>query len=133
MLLVLLCGSCELFRSPLVPQCNPTGPKPDLQLVSTKAVTNCIQPDGALTVRAVTGNPPFRYSIESEKSNETGTFTMLQAGEYKVKVTDAGNCDGFLMVTVPTAVMSAQANTTPNDGCFSNSGTITVNTNYTVV
>jgi hypothetical protein len=97
-------------------------------LVSSKPATQCDHPDGEFEVEAITGKGPFRFSLTNEKMQFDGTFKSLSAGEYKVKVTDANNCEGFLTVAVPAAahVFQASVVTYPDDGCSSNSGRIVV-------
>ena len=126
--LVLTLVSCELFTPVSPPVCNPNGIKPTLKILRSKAATQCNNPDGEFEVAAVTGKGPFRFSLTDEKLQFEGIFKNLFAGEYKVKVTDANNCEGFLMVTIPAAsnVFQASVVTYPDDGCSFNSGRITV-------
>jgi len=127
-LLILTLSSCELFDPASPPVCNPNGIKPTVMLVSSKPATQCDHPDGEFEVEAITGKGPFRFSLTNEKMQFDGTFKSLSAGEYKVKVTDANNCEGFLTVAVPAAahVFQASVVTYPDDGCSSNSGRIVV-------
>lgn len=120
--------SCDLFGPVSPPVCDPKGIKPTGKLISSQSSTRCTPPDGAFTVEAISGKPPFRYSICDEKAVFDGVFQNLFAGEYKVKIIDANNCEGFLIVTIPAAshVFQASVVTYPDDGCSFNSGRISV-------
>ena len=124
----LIFSSCDLFGPVSPPVCHPLAIKPSLKIINSKAATRCISQDGEFEVQAITGKGPFRFSIDDEKLQFEGIFKNLFAGEYKVKVTDANNCEGFLTVKVPAAsgVFQANAVVYPDNGCSTNSGSILV-------
>jgi len=124
----LIFSSCDLFGPVSPPVCDPLGIKPIVKIIYSKAATQCVSPDGEFEVQAITGKGPFRFSIDNEKLQFEGVFKNLFAGEYKVKVTDATNCEGFLTVKVPAAsgVFQANAVVYPDNGCSTNSGSIIV-------
>lgn len=69
--------------------------------------------DGAATVQAASGTPPYQYAW-SPAGGTTGTASNLSAGNYSVQVTDAAGCT----VTLPVAVtqpdiLQAAASQTP--------------------
>jgi hypothetical protein len=126
--LILIFSSCDLFGPVSPPACNPLGVKPALKISYSKGATQCSNPDGEFEVQAITGKGPFRFSIFDEKPQFEGVFKNLFAGEYKVKITDANNCEGFLIVKVPAASGVFQANVIsyPDNGCSANSGSVLV-------
>jgi hypothetical protein len=126
--LLLIFTSCDLFGPVSPPTCDPLGIKPVLKVIQNKAATQCSNPDGEFEVEAIGGKGPFRFSIGEEKMQFDGAFKNLFAGEYRVKVTDANNCEGFLNVAVPATsnVFQASVNVYSDDGCSYNSGRIIV-------
>ena len=127
-LLSLLSDSCELLSPESTPVCTIQTPKPVIKLISSKPATRCIQPDGEFTVVAEKGKPPYRFALDQGSIYFTGSFKDLAAGEYRVRVIDANNCEGFLNVKIETgaAVLEAFSSNTEDNTCFSNNGTITV-------
>jgi hypothetical protein len=125
--ILIIVSGCEIFESDTIPVCDPLSPRPQLRIVSVTESTQCNPPNGTMLLEAKSGKPPFRYYLENELQNFEGKFDGLHAGEYRVSVTDANGCSGFLNVLVSeVSLMNASATTSPDDKCFSNSGKIVV-------
>lgn len=78
-----------------------SGPPPILIQSITADSVNCHgYNDGAITVVATGGVPPFVYSTGST-SNSNGLFQPLSPGNYVITVTDAGGCS-----TMTTAIVN---------------------------
>ncbi|GAB5526048.1 MAG: hypothetical protein Roseis2KO_39200 [Roseivirga sp.] len=94
-------------------------------------VTNCGNPDGALTVTAsghfVATN--FEFSIDGGGTYQSsGAFTGLAAGTYNIVVrTEFGTCEQTLTATIADApAITADVTTTNTTSCGVADGTITV-------
>ncbi len=61
--------------------------------------SSCVQPSGSIHITA-TGNPPLVYSINGGVSNQTGSFTNLDAGQYLLQISDSLGCISDSLVEV---------------------------------
>lgn len=122
-----MAGACDLVDTKPAPVCDPLGPQPVLKFVGSKNATSCLQPDGEVTVEAIGGHPPYRFSLDKNVQS-SGRFTNLFAGDYKVKLADATQCETFVNVQVGAGdnVFMASARVTPDDKCFSDNGSIVI-------
>ncbi|MBL0340937.1 MAG: T9SS type A sorting domain-containing protein [Bacteroidetes bacterium] len=85
-------------------------PNPSLTILSQTDVGCTAGADGAFTVDASGGTPPYFYD-ENGNNNFTGIFTNYSAGSYSVNVTDANTCTS---ASIP--VIIGTANTAPPTG-----------------
>lgn len=107
-------------------------PNPVITSVTVDAdVTNCGNPDGALTVTAsghfVATN--YEFSIDGGGTYQSsGNFTGLAAGTYNIAVrTEFGTCEQTLTATIADAPeITADVTTTNTTSCGVSDGTITV-------
>jgi hypothetical protein len=87
--------------------------------------------NGSLTVAATggTGNYTYRLSTRTTTQN-IGTFTALNAGDYKVVITDAAGCSFTTnIITVGQPAMLSATHSSTNVTCNGkNNGTVTVTT-----
>jgi hypothetical protein len=65
-----------------------------LALSASKTSLVCLEnTDASLTLTGVQGNAPYYFSIDSGVTfNNSGSFTNLAAGKYKVRIKDVANC-----------------------------------------
>ncbi|WP_461491255.1 beta strand repeat-containing protein, partial [Pontibacter sp. HJ8] len=95
-------------------------------LAVTAASSTCGNPNGTITVGAVTGGTStYTYSIDGTNYQTSKTFTALPAGDYQVRVKDANGCVYTKSVTIqniagPGLTVAAQSST-----CGSSNGQIT--------
>ncbi len=61
-------------------------------LVSATNPTKKLVSDGAISVKAEGGTPPYTYVLNSVATNSTGQFVMLGAGIQKITLLDANQC-----------------------------------------
>jgi gliding motility-associated-like protein len=94
----------------------------DITYVAVDAA--CMQNDGALTVTAIKGTPPYTYSIDGINYQSGNIFTGLAAGIYTVTVKDAANKMATRTATVydrcPVVSLAATGET-----CLLHDGTVT--------
>jgi hypothetical protein len=65
-----------------------------LQQLGTVTHATCKFKNGAISVTAVGGTPPYTYKLNGGAGQFTGNFTGLNAGTYTVQVIDANGCNG---------------------------------------
>jgi gliding motility-associated-like protein len=68
--------------------------------ILTKDVSCFSERDGAITIKATGGTPPFTYSTDGAKYYGSSTLIALKAGEYPVYIKDAKNCIQTTQATV---------------------------------
>jgi SprB repeat len=128
-LIVLLFGfsQCEFFDNP-IRVCESSTPNLIVKLISVRPSDQCERPNGAVNLEVKNGTPPFLFRLNGAKPQASGNFTNVFAGEHSVQITDAYGCEGSLIVMVPPAgsVVRAVVSATPDNTCFSNSGTLTI-------
>jgi len=64
--------------------------------------TNCINPNGSITVNVTGGNPPYVYKIGTGVFASSNIFSNLKAGNYSITVRDDSNCS----ITISNVVTS---------------------------
>ncbi|MEM9258005.1 MAG: SprB repeat-containing protein, partial [Bacteroidota bacterium] len=88
----------------------------------------CTDGNGAASVLATSGIPPYTYVWSHDANQNTASLTDLVAGDYTVSVTDANACTASVdfsidLIAGPTAVMG---NTTPISCADVTDGSITI-------
>ena len=63
----------------------------NLQISDTLAINYSLNEDN-LTITAISGTPPFQYSINGENYQESGYFPELENGTYPIYAIDANGC-----------------------------------------
>jgi gliding motility-associated-like protein len=58
--------------------------------------------DGSITLNAIGGTPPYRYSTDEVIFNGINSLVGLKAGNHKVYILDNNNCKWFNLINVPT-------------------------------
>lgn len=56
------------------------------------AHTNCLSPNGAITVNVTGGTPPYQYKIGSGAFASSNVFGQLKSGNYTITVQDDADC-----------------------------------------
>ncbi|MCE7864673.1 MAG: hypothetical protein DYG99_14120 [Bacteroidetes bacterium CHB5] len=56
------------------------------------AHTNCLSPDGSITVNVTGGTPPYEYKIGDGSFVSSNVFDQLKSGSYTITVQDDANC-----------------------------------------
>lgn len=76
---------------------------------------------GYVTVRGLSGTPPYRYSLDAVSFQSSGTFQNLPAGTYLITVLDDSSCSEVMSyeVTEPQLLV-AGVDTTINVDCQGN-------------
>lgn len=120
-------GGCGLLGEKALPVCE-SGERLKLKLLESSPNLSCDSPTGSLAVEATTGIPPFRFALDDGDFQPSPNFQGVFGGDHLVRVHDARNCEGGLVVSIGTggAVLTAKVNTTPDNQCFSDAGTITI-------
>ncbi len=54
--------------------------------------TNCVNPNGSITVNVTGGTPPYEYKIGAGAFSASNIFPNLKAGNYSITVQDDANC-----------------------------------------
>ena len=73
--------------------------------------TNCLNPDGSITVNVSGGTPPYEYKLGSGAFGSSNIFSQLKAGNYTVTVQDDADCS----ITVNNVVASNTTVSFEND------------------
>lgn len=97
-------------------------------ILVSASITNasCGQNNGALTVSAINGTPPYSYSIDGVNYRSSGSFSALAAGTYIVSVKDAGGKTGSTTATISNESASITEVTTVSSSCLDNDGVLTI-------
>jgi gliding motility-associated-like protein len=95
-------------------------PLPIINTVSSTSVTDCLSPNGTITINATSPLTPLSYSIDNGQNFvATNTFSNLSAGIYSVVVQNAAGCTSTQSVTIQNAqgpqIITVQA---INPHCF---------------
>lgn len=86
--------------------------------------------DGAVTVTANGGTPPYNYNLNGGANQGNGTFNNLCAGNYTVNVSDASGCTGTVNVVINSGGTINVVSAFTNETCLgANDGTITLTGN----
>lgn len=100
-----------------------------LSLTTSGVDLNCnANNSGSATVTASGGTPAYTYSWDDPSSQTTATATNLNAGTYRVTVTDNNGCTAVDSVTLsqPSAINAAITSTIDPDCNGANTGSATV-------
>ncbi|NLK15372.1 MAG: T9SS type B sorting domain-containing protein [Bacteroidales bacterium] len=107
--------------------------QPDPISITSESYTNITchnADDGTVTIEAEGGTAPLTYTITGGASNNTGVFTGLSAGTYKVTVSDANGCaeaisSDFTIINPDVITIDSESYTDVN--CFGEvDGTVTI-------
>jgi hypothetical protein len=71
-----------------------------LALNTAKNDPTCASNDGAITVSASGGSPPYQYSLNNINFQQGNIFTGLAAGTYTIYVKDSKNCSNSATATL---------------------------------
>lgn len=82
-------NSCEKTLSAIV-LAAPSSPVAGASTVV--AHTNCLSPNGSITVNVTGGTPPYEYKIGSGSFVSSNIFGQLKAGNYTITVQDDADC-----------------------------------------
>jgi gliding motility-associated-like protein len=103
-------------------------PKAFLLVTASSADVSCGQTTGTITVTASNGSSPYTYSKDGGTTYQpSNVFTNLAAGNYTIKVKDAGGCTVDAAVTIKqiSSTLAATANAADISGSQT-TGTITI-------
>lgn len=75
-----------------------------LQQIGTVTHATCKLKNGAISVTAVGGTPPYTYKLNGGAGQPVGNFTGLNAGNYTVKVIDVNGCNGQATYVVTSSI-----------------------------
>lgn len=64
--------------------------------------TDCTGGNGSFELAILEGNAPFEFAIGEGPFQDNNLFEFLAAGNYEIRLRDAGGCESNLRVTVPT-------------------------------
>src|SRR5260221_5170764 len=97
-----------------------------VMLVSKLNPTSCLAIDGAITVAASGGIPPYAFTINNETYRSNGAFLYLGQGSYTLYAKDANNCERWIQVGIaaPGSTLDAAVATTPDNQCLNDNGSI---------
>jgi len=93
-------NSCEKTLSAIV-LAAPSSPVAGVSTIT--AHTNCLSPNGVITVNVTGGTPPYQYKIGSGAFVSSNVFSQLKAGNYTVTVQDDADCS----ITINNVVNSS--------------------------
>lgn len=54
--------------------------------------TDCLSPNGSITVNISGGSPPYQYKLGTGSFGSSNSFSQLKAGNYTITVQDNSNC-----------------------------------------
>lgn len=112
-------NNCQSIASAEVTTTN----APILNLNNLSAAT-CGQNNGAATITATNGTPPFSWTWSQGVSNDS-LANNLAPDNYEVTITDAANCSATISLTITAETPpNISAITTTNATCGQNNGTI---------
>lgn len=69
---------------------SPSGPVAEASTIDNQ--TDCLSPNGSITVNVTAGTEPYEYKIGANAFGSSPTFTDLKAGNYVVTVLDDAGC-----------------------------------------
>lgn len=103
---------------------------PTLPQYDVTSVTNCVNPNGMITLRNTRAD--YDYTINNITRRGNGNvlvFANLNSGEYTLTVASPyTKCDTTTQIAVPNSILQPEAEftTTPNEYCVNGNGTLTV-------
>ncbi|MCW5912807.1 MAG: SprB repeat-containing protein [Cyclobacteriaceae bacterium] len=92
-------NNCEKTLSAIV-LLAPASPVAGASVIA--AHTDCLTPNGSITINVTGGTPPYEYKIGTGAFASTNVFSNLKAGNYTITVQDDANCS----ITINEAVAS---------------------------
>lgn len=98
-----------------------------LNIDAVQGTSGCSIPDGSITVTALGGKEPYKFSINDLAPQSNGVFTNLLAGIYSVKVVDANKCEIKLNnINVTATGFNISADVEPDNLCVDGDGSVTI-------
>lgn len=98
-----------------------------LEIIKTVInTTTCSSADGAITVSAKGGKPPYLFSIDGVTFSSSVIFNNLISGNYTISVKDANTCEKKVEVSVGGSTISASVIVVNGSGCNTSNGEISV-------
>jgi hypothetical protein len=118
--------ACEQNDIPATVDCKAS----DLALVLEKKrdITQCDISNGAITLAATGGKPPYEFSLNDKSPQSTGVYTDLTSGTFQISVKDASRCEKKIEVVIeaPASSVQAIAKVTHVSGCGATNGSIEI-------
>ena len=98
-----------------------------ISLVQKKDLASCAFNNGELEVLAVSGFPPYSFSING-KAQTSPIFKSLSAGSYAIVVLDSKKCSDTMSVEIENfeSTLTSTAIATPNSICLNPNGTLLI-------
>jgi len=98
-----------------------------ISLVQKKDLASCSFNNGEVEVLAVSGFPPYSFSING-KTQTSPIFKSLSAGSYAIVVFDSKKCSDTLSVEIENfeSTLTSTAIATPNSMCLNPNGTLLI-------
>jgi uncharacterized protein (DUF2141 family) len=122
----LLHAGCTNHVEMEVIDCEKSGPV--ISLEASVNPTDCESRDGSITVSAVGGKEPYRFSLNGGAVQSSRIFSALNGGTFTVRVFDANNCESTLDValSIQSSDLAATYTVIEDTDCFSGNGSVTV-------
>lgn len=97
-----------------------------IALKSKTNPTQCLPPDGDISVFAFGGNPPYSFRINNGGVQSDSLFANLQGGNYLVEVIDAAQCTSTLEVSLSSvnSDLNVSFEMIPNTDCLIGNGSV---------
>jgi Secretion system C-terminal sorting domain/SprB repeat len=93
-------------------------------VTATTVSTSCGVANGIINAIATGGTAPLQYTINGFNLQNSGVFNGLAAGNYTIRVFDAGGCQSITNVTVGTTPRPAVTALSIATSCNSNNGVL---------
>jgi hypothetical protein len=96
--------------------------------IAATDATSCSSADGTIKISATGGIAPYHYQLDNGTLQSDSLFSQIAMGAYEVTVFDALECSTKQLATINSAesTLKVSFNTTPDSGCPSPNGTLTV-------
>jgi hypothetical protein len=89
--------------------------------------TGCSTNDGSIRISVSGGATPYKFSLNNQLIETTGTLENLTAGVYSVLVTDANNCISSIdNLSVMAEGFAFTSTVEPSTGCSTGNGAVTI-------
>jgi hypothetical protein len=102
----------------------------DISVTASTDPTGCGEADGSITVSVSGGSEPYQYKIGTGSFGSANVFNNLGAGIFTITVRDKNECTSEVSETLELpgdSPLEATTNTTADDECLTDNGSITVN------
>jgi gliding motility-associated-like protein len=109
-------GQIKTFAMPIAKMCNIR-----IEFITQEAA--CQQNDGQLTINAINGSPPYKYSLDGINYQTSNLFTGLASGNYFATVMDAQGNKSSAAAAVTDRCPIVHATST-NESCAKKDGTV---------